>query len=459
AATAQGEVFTSTKLATTFNMHWNTIQPVVNPSLIGFEDISIPLSSINKKRGTIEFTFVPTTETIEADGTDHYILLLKESPTAYIRLYYSYSGSKFMLYSINESGVSTIPYSSPLTPGNPVDVAVKYSPEQLELILDGNTCGAIIRPHVPSTVNQIEFGHGGILRLYGNVYYSNLNISKNLRKTNEISKRIPRNYPIDDKTTFQSSFNQKLTSYKATNTLLNEEPIKEIDPHVIIRFDDGFKGVYDYAFPIMEGYGIPGTVYMATNGVGADVMPSQVNPGHSPPLTLGELLELQDAGWLIGNHTANHIQLGTVSLNEQIMEIKTAKDWLNANGFKRGACHFAYPNGSNNADTKTALCSLNMLSAANTNAEHLPRTNSDIYQIDTYYALTRDTTPETALGWVDDAIAGNYSIGITFHDIVSNPQSAPIYDPVNFESFVDGLASKDIECCTIDSFLDMIGIV
>ncbi len=103
------------------------------------------------------------------------------------------------------------------------------------------------------------------------------------------------------------------------------------------------KSVYTTAFPIMQQYGIVGTIYLNENLVGT-----------AGRLTLAELHTLHDAGWIIANHTPDHTDLitgsttgitpnpdGSILTVDQIKTIvKAGMDWLTANGFGDGAESF-----------------------------------------------------------------------------------------------------------------------
>ena len=73
-------------------------------------------------------------------------------------------------------------------------------------------------------------------------------------------------------------------------------------PTMVLTFDDGYTSVFTTAFPIMQQYGMVGTVYMNMGYVGDD--------GY---LTLDQLHQLYDAGWTIGDHTPVHTNLSVTS--------------------------------------------------------------------------------------------------------------------------------------------------
>lgn len=69
---------------------------------------------------------------------------------------------------------------------------------------------------------------------------------------------------------------------------------------VLITFDDGDLDVYQNAFPIMRKYGFVGTFYLVTSMMGAE--------GY---VGVEQLKEMVAAGWEIGSHTTDHIDLTT----------------------------------------------------------------------------------------------------------------------------------------------------
>ncbi|GGJ53286.1 hypothetical protein GCM10008938_44120 [Deinococcus roseus] len=67
---------------------------------------------------------------------------------------------------------------------------------------------------------------------------------------------------------------------------------------VVITFDDGYRDVYEEAFPVLKELGVPATFFVITEKVGTEGF-----------VTWEELKEMQQAGWEIDSHTANHARL------------------------------------------------------------------------------------------------------------------------------------------------------
>ncbi|ADY56017.1 polysaccharide deacetylase [Syntrophobotulus glycolicus DSM 8271] len=102
---------------------------------------------------------------------------------------------------------------------------------------------------------------------------------------------------------------------------------------VVITFDDGYEDNYLNAYPVMKKYGFTGTIFMVSNYVDGT--------GY---LKTEHLRELQANGWIIGGHTAEHINLPTVSAQEALKELQESRQDLEK---ILGAeiRYFAYPFG------------------------------------------------------------------------------------------------------------------
>lgn len=101
----------------------------------------------------------------------------------------------------------------------------------------------------------------------------------------------------------------------------------------VITFDDGWADGYDYAYPIMVRYGYVGVFFVITSRIDM--------PGF---LSSSDLLELQANGNEIGNHTAHHVSLSTVSYQQAKQEIETASARI-AQVVYRRPTSLAYPMG------------------------------------------------------------------------------------------------------------------
>lgn len=120
---------------------------------------------------------------------------------------------------------------------------------------------------------------------------------------------------------------------------------------ILFTFDDGLVSTYAEAFPVLDAAGIMGTVYINSSTIGTD--------GY---LTEEQLIDLDAAGWDVGNHTATHQKLGLLATQaEQEAEIAACRDYLDGLGLTRASHHLAFPNGSFNGDTRAACIATGML--------------------------------------------------------------------------------------------------
>lgn len=126
-----------------------------------------------------------------------------------------------------------------------------------------------------------------------------------------------------------------------TATMLIEAITKgaELPPRpFLLTIDDGNLDNYTNAFPIMQKYGFTGTLYLVGNYVGAD--------GY---MSVEQVLAMHNAGWEVGSHSLNHLDLTKIgpdrARDEVISSKKVLEEMLGV-----PVLTFAYPFGAfNNA--------------------------------------------------------------------------------------------------------------
>lgn len=102
---------------------------------------------------------------------------------------------------------------------------------------------------------------------------------------------------------------------------------------IILTFDDGYRGVYDAALPLLKARGMKGTFF---------VVPGFFNqPGF---LTTSMVRELSDAGMEVESHTYDHVFLIGCSDEQLKHELKDSRDAIEAITHKTVE-FFCYPNG------------------------------------------------------------------------------------------------------------------
>jgi peptidoglycan/xylan/chitin deacetylase (PgdA/CDA1 family) len=96
---------------------------------------------------------------------------------------------------------------------------------------------------------------------------------------------------------------------------------------VALTFDDGFKNLVEQAFPLLERYRLPATVFMVTGYCGRlNTWPGQPELGIQPlPLMNHHDLQQLPNGVELGAHTATHPNLTKLPPEQASMELRTSR--------------------------------------------------------------------------------------------------------------------------------------
>lgn len=116
----------------------------------------------------------------------------------------------------------------------------------------------------------------------------------------------------------------------------------EPDSHrlYVLTFDDGYRDVYENAFPFLVSSGVPFLVYLTTNPIETRVA---TVPG-AEPLTWSQVEDMAAHGATIGSHTHTHPDL-RIAMSEQIEQELGTSDELIERRVGITSHHFCYPYG------------------------------------------------------------------------------------------------------------------
>lgn len=127
------------------------------------------------------------------------------------------------------------------------------------------------------------------------------------------------------------------------------------DHAVVLTFDDGYKSVYDEAFPILQRYGMSATIFLT---VGTDRAPKASHRLPTlcgrPMLSWGEIREMARSGMRFGAHTLTHPDL-TKSTPERIEAEIVESQAIIEDMLGMPVPCFAYPFGRYNRSIETMV--------------------------------------------------------------------------------------------------------
>ena len=132
-------------------------------------------------------------------------------------------------------------------------------------------------------------------------------------------------------------------------------PLSEFS-NLSITFDDGFLNNYLTAFPILNNFNFPFTIFITPKFIDNYLY-----------LNRSQLKELSTfPNVTIGAHGFTHRHLGHLNYKETYEELINSKKWIE-NLIGKEVNHFSYPFGSYNNDTMTLLRENNYLSSCTVN--------------------------------------------------------------------------------------------
>jgi len=191
-----------------------------------------------------------------------------------------------------------------------------------------------------------------------------------------------------------------------SDVILHEQTSSFVRPMISVTFDDGFRGQYINALPLLCQYHIPATFYLIS---------SYVEKGYRDYMLPNMVSQLAEYGMEIGDHTVDHPHLLELSPSEVEAEISDSKGYLKQFG---PVVDFASPYGEvNNEDLRL----IKQLYQSHRSTD--PGVNTaDDFDAYTIMCVTIDAAEGTASFaaikyWIDLAIKTKTWLVLAFHQV------------------------------------------
>jgi peptidoglycan/xylan/chitin deacetylase (PgdA/CDA1 family) len=156
-----------------------------------------------------------------------------------------------------------------------------------------------------------------------------------------------------------------------------------------LTFDDGYRTVYDHAFPLLQKYGMSATIFPTVAASGPVDSTGRLSPqeGRSM-LSWPEMREMHRAGFALGAHTLTHRNLTRLPSHLIEAEVSESKKIIEDN-LGAPVAAFAYPFGRH--DDRTREIVRRHFACACSDRLSLVTSGSNLHaleRIDTYYLRT-----------------------------------------------------------------------
>lgn len=203
---------------------------------------------------------------------------------------------------------------------------------------------------------------------------------------------------------------------------------KLTEPVISINFDDGWKSIYDNAFPVMKQYGVTSSQFIV-----ADYLDNT-----QLYMTREQISEMQAAGHEVGAHSLKHCDLARLGQTDLTYDTQSSKSILETNfGYISG---LAYPFGSHSSRTNNYM--KQMFEYTRTTEPGYNDYYFDPYGIKVQN-ISQDTDINKLEAWIADAKANNLWLVLVYHQV--EPSQKYGISPSDFEQHIKIISESGIK--------------
>lgn len=186
------------------------------------------------------------------------------------------------------------------------------------------------------------------------------------------------------------------------------------DP-VVVTFDDGTADFADNAMPVLQRFGIPATIYLATDHIEREV----AFPNGGRAVSWAALRDLLSTGLVtVGSHTHTHRILARAGAEEIAGELDRSSELI-AERLGTAAEHFAYPKAVPGSDVAEAAVRERFRSAAVGGTRPNPYGRTDVFRLARSAVQTSD-----GMRWFRRKLDGGMSLEGTLRTILNRRRYA-----------------------------------
>ncbi len=248
---------------------------------------------------------------------------------------------------------------------------------------------------------------------------------------------------------------QDISVTKSAETAQQPAPkVSETGPAIVIVFDDGYQSILP-AIEAMRQRGLKGNI-----GVIADRVDGHMN-GY---LNLALLQKFQNEyGWNIVNHSRHHVPAaerygGDIGASELEQDITSGARFLVDNGINSAPNWYIYPFSSLDESTKAVVGKYYRF-ARTTQRGGAPFPFADPLGVTTISSDAVESGEgkvfvpiDNLIGRVDEAVAKDDPVIVTFHRIRSRDTDPPGYELADFTDFLDHVVASGVPVLTFSEF-------